>query len=185
MANKPISQLTSASEINGSTMMLVTCVDTSTTPPTYQSFKTTFDDLATLILKDIGYTTELDTENKSIFGAINEIYAGGGGGGGSSVAWSQLIATGTKIAEITINGTTTDVYAPTSGGASYTDVTGTLVAGNTSITLSDASILTTSTIDIYTDVFGVNPTAISVATGSVTLTFPVQSANIGVKVRVS
>lgn len=80
MANKPISQLTSASEINGSTMMLVTCVDTSTTPSTYQSYKTTFDDLATLILKDIGYATELDTVNKSIFGAINEIYAGGGGG---------------------------------------------------------------------------------------------------------
>lgn len=41
---------------------------------------------------------------------------GGGGGGGSNVTWNQLVTQGTKIAEITINGTTTDVYAPTSGG---------------------------------------------------------------------
>ena len=44
----------------------------------------------------------------------------GGGGGGSSVAWNQIVQTGTKIAEIDIDGTTTDVYAPTSGGGSFT-----------------------------------------------------------------
>ena len=37
------------------------------------------------------------------------------GGGGSTVAWTQIQQTGTKIAEIDINGTTTDVYAPTGG----------------------------------------------------------------------
>ena len=111
--------------------------------------------------------------------------SGGGGGGGSSVSWTQLIGTGTKIAEVEIDGVTTDVYAPTSGGASYTDVMGTLVAGQTSITLQDSSILTTSTIDIYTDAFGVNPTAVVVSAGSVTLTFQAQSTDIGVKVGVS
>ena len=100
------------------------------------------------------------------------------------MSWSQIVSTGTKIAEITINGTTTNVYAPTSSGG-YTEVTGTLTAGNTSVTLSDASITTSSTIDVYTDTFGVNPTAISVSTGSVTLTFPAQASNVGVKVRVS
>ena len=120
---------------------------------------------------------------KTVLGAIHDLQQGGGGGG-SSVSWSQLIATGTKIAEITINGVTTDVYAPTSGGASYTDVTGTLTAGQTSITLQDASILTTSTIDIYTDAFGVNPTGVTVAAGSVTLTFEAQATNVAVKVRV-
>lgn len=64
-------------------------------------------------------------------------------------------------------------------------ITGTLPAGQTSITLSDASITTNSTIDYYTDVFGVNPTNIVVATGSVTLTFNTQNTNLGVKVRVS
>lgn len=42
----------------------------------------------------------------------------GGGGGGSIVTWTQIqTSTGaTKIAEIDIDGTTTDVYAPSGGG---------------------------------------------------------------------
>ena len=36
--------------------------------------------------------------------------------GGDSVEWTQIQASGTKIAEIEINGTTTDVYAPNGGG---------------------------------------------------------------------
>lgn len=67
----------------------------------------------------------------------------------------------------------------------YTDVVGTLAAGSTSITLSDASITLNSTIDLYTDTYGVNPSAISVAAGSITLTFAAQQAAVNVKVRVS
>ena len=48
--------------------------------------------------------------------AANTIAAAIQGGGGSSVEWSQIITTGTKIAVITINGESTDVYAPTGGG---------------------------------------------------------------------
>lgn len=70
-------------------------------------------------------------------------------------------------------------------GSGYTEVSGTLVAGSTSITLSDASITTTSTIDIYTDVFGIQPTNAVVASGSITLTFLSQESDITVKVRVS
>ena len=62
-------------------------------------------------------------------------------------------------------------------------VTGTLAAGNTSITLSNAGIHTTGTFDFYTDVFGVNPTAVVVAEGSITLTFEEQASDVGVKVR--
>ena len=65
------------------------------------------------------------------------------------------------------------------------EVTGTLIAGNTSVTLSDASILTTSNIDIYTDVYGVSPTNVTVATGSVTLTFEAQANDLSVKVKVT
>lgn len=42
----------------------------------------------------------------------------GGGGGGDSVTWTQVQQTGTKIAEININGTSQDVYAPQGGGGS-------------------------------------------------------------------
>ena len=39
-----------------------------------------------------------------------------GGSGGDSVSWTQIQSTGTKIAEIEINGTSTNVYAPNGGG---------------------------------------------------------------------
>ena len=67
----------------------------------------------------------------------------------------------------------------------YKEVSGTIAVGGTSITLSDAAITTSSTIDIYTDVFGVNPESVSVSTGSVTITFAAQETALGVKVRVS
>ena len=41
----------------------------------------------------------------------------GGGGGGSSVSWNQIQTSGNKIAEVTIDGTKTDVYAPTGGSS--------------------------------------------------------------------
>ena len=72
-------------------------------------------------------------------GALNVT---GGGSGGSSVSWNQIQTSGSKIAEVTIDGTKTDVYAPTGGsggGGSYTE---TLLANGTyskgsSISLSE------------------------------------------------
>lgn len=72
-----------------------------------------------------------------------------------------------------------------SGFVSFTDVTGILTTGNTSITLSNAAILTTSTIEIFTDIFGVQPVTCTVSTGSVTITFLSQLSDMSVKVRVS
>ena len=89
-----------------------------------------------------------------------------------------------KNITVTLYYTKTDDI-PYHGGSGYTEVTGTLTAGQTSITLSDASITTSSTIEPFTDKFGVNPTNMTVSTGSVSLIFPVQSENLGVKVRVS
>jgi hypothetical protein len=66
-----------------------------------------------------------------------------------------------------------------------TYVIGTLTAGQTSITLLDASITTTSTIDIYVSEYGIQPTNAVVATGSITLSFLAQVSDISVKVRVS
>lgn len=71
------------------------------------------------------------------------------------------------------------------GGGAWTDLTDTLEAGETTLTFEDASITTNSTIDFYTDVFGVNPTNVVVSTGSVTLTFEARVSDLGVKVRVS
>ena len=70
------------------------------------------------------------------------------------------------------------------GVNSFVIVTGTLVAGGTSITLSDGMITTDSIIDVYTDL-DVPYNTISVSAGSVTLTFDAQESNMTVKVRVS
>lgn len=67
----------------------------------------------------------------------------------------------------------------------WVDVTGTLIAGNTSVTLSNAAITTASTIDVYADIFGVSPTDMVVSAGQVVLTFPAQSSNMNVKVRIT
>ena len=78
------------------------------------------------------------------------------------------------------------------GNKSVTEAIGkvlssTLTAGNTTVAFSDASITTSSMFDVYVDdaFCGVAPTAISATTGSVTLTFPAQSTNMNVKVRIS
>lgn len=54
------------------------------------------------------YNDNLDT--------IDANLGGGGGGGGDTVSWTQIEQSGTKIAEIDINGTSQDVYAPSGGG---------------------------------------------------------------------
>lgn len=76
----------------------------------------------------------------------------------------------TKIAKIT---------------SSWVDIQGTLLAGNTSVTLNNPSIKNTSNFEFFTDVFGVCPTNVLVSNGSITLTFDAQANDLGVKVRVT
>ncbi len=66
----------------------------------------------------------------------------------------------------------------------WVSVIGTLVAGSTSITLSDENITSDSTIDVYTDL-DVDYNSITATTGSVTIEFDAQESNMGVKVRIS
>ena len=75
---------------------------------------------------------------------------------------------------------------PTGGngdGDNYLDITGTLAAGETEIILTDSHIKTDGIYDFYTSKYGVVPTDIEIAAGSVTLTFDAQSENITVMVR--
>lgn len=65
----------------------------------------------------------------------------------------------------------------------YADLIATLAIGETSVTFSDARITSTSTIEFFTDTFGVNPTAVTVSTGSVTATFDAQESAVSVKLR--
>ena len=69
----------------------------------------------------------------------------------------------------------------------YTDVTGTLTTGATSITLQDASIDANASFEFFTSVFGIQPTnaVVDGANHTITLTFLAQASDITVKVRVS
>lgn len=64
-------------------------------------------------------------------------------------------------------------------------VTGTLTAGSTSITLSDASIDSSSRFDFYAEDIDLYPSAQpAVSTGSITLTYPAQASDVIVGVEV-
>ena len=65
-----------------------------------------------------------------------------------------------------------------------TVLTGTLTAKATSLVLSNAAIKTSSIIDIYTDKYGVSPTAVDVVAGKITMTFDAQTIAIGIRVEV-
>ena len=68
--------------------------------------------------------------------------------------------------------------------ATYVD--GTITSGNTSVTISDASITTNSLIDIYWEDAVITPASVSVATGSVTITLDTAaSSNQNVKIKVT
>lgn len=64
-------------------------------------------------------------------------------------------------------------------------LTGALTSGETVITLTDASITTDSTIDIYTDVYGVSPKTVDVTDGNIVMAFNEQSVDVQIKVVVS
>ena len=60
-------------------------------------------------------------------------------------------------------------------------LTGTLTAGQTSLTIEDEGITLDAIVDIYTDVFGVDPTNVVVVNGSITITFDAQASDLSVK----
>ena len=81
--------------------------------------------------------------------------------------------------EFVFNGTVWQEF-----GAASTIFTETLTAGDTTITITDSQIAVGSMVDIYTDVYGLEPTNVSVTAGQIVLTFDAQGVDIHVKVKV-
>lgn len=133
---------------------------------------------------------EPTTSDKTIIGAINEIYAMITGGGGA-----EEIAAANVTYDNTTSGMTADdvqeaideLHAAIQPAASTEEkVTGTLAAGSTSITLTTTAqhIAATTLVLPFTSEFGVNPTNISISGDAVTLTFESQAANVTVGILV-
>ncbi len=95
----------------------------------------------------------------------------------SVYSWPLLLNTTSKSVTGAINELNGKVYK--------VELSATLSAGSTSIGFLDAAITPSSTIDIYTDKWGVNPESVSVSTGRVDMIFEAQASDLGVKVRVS
>lgn len=68
----------------------------------------------------------------------------------TNVQWNQIVQTGTKIAEVTIDGNTTNVFAPTSGDPPVTDVklNGTSILNNS---VAEINLATVATNGSYND----------------------------------
>jgi len=108
-------------------------------------------------------------------GAWRNIYCdilslgGSGGGSGDTVSWTQIQATGEKIAEITINGTTTEVLIPFEAKIIVTTTTGltvTATKGGTTYTATETSTgvyeVTVDSKGTWTVTDGTNATTVSV-----------------------
>lgn len=95
-------------------------------------------------------------------------------------AVSGLTATDVQAA---IDEVAADIDAVNTNVSTY--VSGTIAAGNTTITLSSAAILTTSFIDIYFKDKLIAPTSVVVATGSITIEINAEATATDVAVRIA
>lgn len=132
---------------------------------------------------------EPTTTDKTIIGAINEIYADITGGG------TDIAASAVSYDNTTSGLTADDVQEaidavvamipviPGSGAEVQSD---TLTAGQTSktLTFTEQTIGATTLVDIYTDNYDVAPTAVATTSTTVTLTFAAQASDVVVAVKI-
>ena len=119
------------------------------------------------------------TTDKTIIGAINEINGEVTGLDAGDVPYDN---TTSGLTASNVQSAIDELAQGTGAGAVL--VTGTLTAGQTSVTLSDASILAGSYIDVYT-ADGTDYVSAVQSVGSVVLTFDAQASDLAVAVVVS
>lgn len=127
------------------------------------------------------------TTDKTIIGAINEINAKIPEGGTVEAADVSFDNTGTGLNATNAQAAIVEVNNKIPSIASVEEVqSGTLTAGQTSVvlTFTDQTIGATTLIDVYTGVYGVNPSSVAYTASTVTLTFAAQASDLAVAVKV-
>lgn len=128
------------------------------------------------------------TTDKTLIGAINEIYGMITGGGGNEIQAANVSYDNTTsgLTADDVQEAIDEIVAALPGAAAVELQRGTLTAGQTSVVLTFATqtISATSLIDVYVE-DGINFTAIATSTSTVTLTFESQAADKAVAVRVT
>ena len=129
---------------------------------------------------------EPTTEDKTIIGAINEIYAEIGGGTGVAAEDVTYSNTSSGLTATDVQAAIDEVAASIPAGSAVEVQRDTLAIGSTSVALTFASqtIGANTLVDVYTDDYDVAPTDVSIAGQVVTLTFDGQAAAVAVAVKV-
>ena len=203
---KTIAELTLAESVSESDL-IETELPNAMVSSGYVSRRNTLGVIGNFLLKTMLFTSDLRTTAKTIIGAINELFADKNisdeydstatySVGDYCIYQGTLYKCTTAVSTAEAFDSTkwsstivTDELGSGGGGGAYVELTGSLTAGSTTITFTDASLISTCTLDVYVDdaFFGVVPTALTTdyPNNSITLTFPSQSSNMPVKVRVS
>lgn len=110
---------------------------------------------------------------------------------GNNFALNNRVITSTNVFAVIVSTNQDDIFVlerSVSTGVKLdyiAELTATLTAGQTTLTFTDSNIQSSSVIDYYTSIFGVNPTDAVVTSGQLVLTFEAQDSDMSVKVRVS
>ena len=199
--DKKLSEYTTTSDVTNNDIELLAIVDQNS-PTGYSSRKVTAQTKAQAYLSTFLFPLLLNTDSKSIIGAINELQASGGGATvitGTTTPSSSQGTNGSLYVQYTqgtggASDTVDALYVKldgvwceisTGGGSAVTTLTDTLEAGETSLTFTDASITTNSKIEVLTSDITVSPTGATVTTGSLILTFTAQASDLTVSVEVT
>lgn len=133
---------------------------------------------------------EPTTTDKTLIGAINEIYGMITGGGSTEIQAANVSFDGTAsgLTADDVQEAIEEVYAaiPVVPSASEETQTATLTAGSTSVTLTftQQTIGTATLVDIYTDTFGVNPLTVSTTSTTISMTFAAQASDLVVAAKI-
>ena len=128
-------------------------------------------------------TGEPTTQDKTIIGAINEL-AGEIPQGGTSASDVSYDNTSSGLTADDVQEAIDEIVQAIPSAAAVETQRGTLAIGDTSVVLTFAAqqIGANTLIDIYTDAYGVNPSAVATTSTTVTLTFETQASAVNVAV---
>ena len=129
---------------------------------------------------------EPTTTDKTIIGAINEIYADIGGGDGVDADEVNYDNTSSGLTADDVQEAIDELAAAIPSAAAVEMKTGTLTAGQTSVvlTFTNQTIGASTLVDVYTGEYGVNPDSVVTTASTVTLTFAAQASDLAVAVKV-
>lgn len=149
--------------------------------PSGGSGSSTFAGLSDVDIDD----TTLANGQVPVWNSTTEKWENGAGGGGTTVVPNPQGTPTGELNTIQIGNDIYEIVGGSGGSAEWTDVVDVLEAGETELTLYSTKIKANSVVNPYASKVGVKASDMVVTNGSVTLTFPVQTEDLDVMIRIS